>query len=255
MKRKRGLSRGRAQHIRQSGHNEALRFALAIGLDDTYQNDIKAKKDVIDPSGDAHSIKAGEKKWQVFLYRRSRFVNDYGFRGMSGIGELLIQCIDAFPASFEDYLADKDVAKQRLREPMVAIKEKLQKKGLLGAFLRKSFFNDGVTYLTVSDKGRFHVLLSDDVVRVLVENFTVNNSFARTSIQTDEQKVIFQYDNLNVGELEMRNDSIKHYREMRFNMIKPRIMKLLWSFISRTAIYNKHVWVYGNAVKCFGRWK
>lgn len=54
---KRGLDTENARKIRQKGHDDALEFALAIGLDSDYKNDIKAKKDVIDPSGDAHSVK------------------------------------------------------------------------------------------------------------------------------------------------------------------------------------------------------
>jgi hypothetical protein len=64
MKRKRGLNTENARIIRQKGYDDALEFAVAIGLDNDYKNDIKAKKDVIDPSGDAHSVKSGEKKWQ-----------------------------------------------------------------------------------------------------------------------------------------------------------------------------------------------
>ena len=85
---------GQARAYRQKGHDDALQFALHLGLDRDYQRDPKAKKDVIDPSGDAHSVKSGEKKWQIFLYRRSRFETDYGFQGMNGIGTLLIGILE-----------------------------------------------------------------------------------------------------------------------------------------------------------------
>ena len=68
MANKRALSSADARWVRQRGHNDALEFALAIGLPRDYRNDPQAKKDVIDPSGDAHSVKSGEKKWQIFLY-------------------------------------------------------------------------------------------------------------------------------------------------------------------------------------------
>lgn len=64
----RASSSAEARRYRQQGHDDALRFAIAIGLNKDYKNDPKAKKDVIDPSGDAHSVKSGEKKWQIFLY-------------------------------------------------------------------------------------------------------------------------------------------------------------------------------------------
>src|SRR3990167_1963306 len=92
-RKKRGLSSENARWVRQSGHNDALEFAITIGLPRDYSNDSKAKKDVIDPSGDAHSVKSGHKKWQIFLYGLGRFESDDAFRVMNGIGDLLIQCI------------------------------------------------------------------------------------------------------------------------------------------------------------------
>jgi 23S rRNA G2445 N2-methylase RlmL len=64
MRKMHGSSSDDARGYRQRGHDNALKFALAIGLPRDYQNDKKAKKDVMDPSGDAHSVKSGEKKWQ-----------------------------------------------------------------------------------------------------------------------------------------------------------------------------------------------
>lgn len=72
----RASSSDEARRYRQQGHDDALLFALAIGLSEDYKNDAKAKKDVIDPSGDSHSVKSGEKKWQIFLYRLNRFKSD-----------------------------------------------------------------------------------------------------------------------------------------------------------------------------------
>ena len=92
-----------ARKYRAQGHEDATLFALMIGLEKDYENDKKAKKDVIDPSGDAHSVKAGQKKWQIFLYGRNRFITDDGFQALNGIGQLLIHCIDAFPPRYEDY--------------------------------------------------------------------------------------------------------------------------------------------------------
>jgi hypothetical protein len=37
-------------------------------LSNDYQNDVQAKKDVIDFNGDSHSVKSGKKRWQIFLY-------------------------------------------------------------------------------------------------------------------------------------------------------------------------------------------
>ena len=256
MRRRRALSSEDARRIRQRGHDDAKQFAQSIGLSSDYQNDIRAKKDVIDPSGDAHSVKSGEKKWQIFLYGLGRFWADDTFGAMNGIGDALAACINAFPSDFRAYQRNKAAAKERLRRPMRKLAELLQDKRILRAFLNKSLFNAGeVNYLSVKHEGVFHVFLNQDVIQVFSDNLEVCNSRARTAGQTPEQKVLFRYNGLNLGELEMRNDSPVHYREVRFNMIKPKVMELLFSQIPMTNEFNDQVLVYGNASKSFGRWK
>lgn len=253
---KRGLSSENARWVRQSGHNDALEFAITIGLPRDYRNDPKAKKDVIDPSGDAHSVKSGRKKWQIFLYSLGRFESDDAFRVMNGIGSLLIDCIKSFPETFSEYQANKSVAKERLRVHMRALLAKLSEKSRLRAFFNKSIFNSGeVNYLTTKHEGIFHVFLNDDVLDVFSKNLKVANSRAISKGQVAEQKVIFLYNSLNLAELEMRNDTKIHYREIRFNMITPRAMALLLDKISVTKKFNEKVLIHGDASKKFGRWK
>lgn len=253
---KRALTTEMARIIRQRGHNDATEFAMAIGLIHGYKNDPHAKKDVIDPSGDAHSVKSGDKKWQIFLYGYNRFGSDDTFKVMNGLGSLFLACIDAFPKTFEEYEMDKDSAKERLRTPMRQLAEKLQDQARLRAFLNKALFNGGeVNYLTVKDGGKFHVFLNRDVIDIFGENFEVCNSRAITMNQKPEQKVLLRYKGFNLGELEMRNDSLIHYRQIRFNMLKPKVMSFLFEKIPKTREYNPIVYVYGNASKTFGRWQ
>lgn len=252
-RRSRGSSSQQASSTRQRGHDNALAFALAIGMESDYRNDPTAKKDVIDPSGDAHSLKSGEKKWQIFLYGRSRFEEDDGFQALNGVGELLIHCIDAFPPSRTDYEANKNAYKQRLRTPMRELKDRFQRKALLRAFLMKSIFNGGeVNYLTVLHEERYHVFLNRDVVRIMGNAFEVTNSTSRGD-DPPEQKVLFKYENKNVGEVEMRNDSSQHYQEVRFNMYVRRAMELLFT-ITPGQVFNDQVMVYGAAIQRFGKW-
>jgi hypothetical protein len=253
-RRRRALTSEMARILRQRGHNDAREFAMAIGMD-SYRNDPLAKKDVIDPSGDSHSVKSGQGKWQVFLYSRRRFILDDQWRVMNGIGNLIITCIDSFPPTYEEYAKNKSEAKARLRSPMVQLAEKLKDPARLRAFLNKSLFNGGeVNYLTVKHDGLFHVFLNKDVINTLGENIGVDNSRARTISHTPEQKVVFKYRGINLGELEMRNESPGHYREVRFNMIKRVVMELL-SKIPITSRYNELVLVHGGASKRFGRWE
>lgn len=255
MSKKRSLSTEEARWVRQKGYHDALEFALAIGLSEDYKNDPKAKKDVIDLSGDAHSVKGGEKKWQIFLYGLNRFEKDEAFVAMNGIGALLAECINSFPNTFEEYQLHKVEAKERLRTPMKKLAEKLRERPILKAFLNKALFNAGeVNYLTVKQNGVFHIFLNRDVIKLFGEHLEVTNSRALSKGQIPEQKVLFRYKGINLGELEMRNESEIHYREVRFNMIKPKAMSLLF-MIPKSGKYSNKVFIYGNAVKLFGRWK
>lgn len=252
----RGLSSDRARQVRQAGHDDALEFASLLGLTADYKNDLKAKKDVIDPSGDAHSIKSGNKKWQIFLYGVNRFKSDDAFQVMNGIGEILINCIESFPHNFSDYQKDKTSAKEKLRKSMVALADKLKTKTRLRGFLNKAIFNGGeVNYLTVKHGGIFHIFLNKDVINTLSNNFEIANSQAKSQKQFPEQKVLFKYNGFNVGEIEMRNDTETHYREIRFNMLKNKVMNILFTNITNKQNHNDKIIVYGNALKVFGRWK
>lgn len=255
IRKRRALSSDAARAVRQKGYDDAMEFALLIGLTTDYKNDPQAKKDVIDPSGDAHSVKGGEIKWQVFLYGSHRFSTDFAFIAMNGIGQLLGECINAFPLTFDEYQKDKILAKTKLQIPMRQLAEKLKDKPRLSAFLNKSLFNGGeVNYLTVKQNNIFHVFLNRDVVNAFTEFLEVDNSKKRSEGQMDAQKVVFKYNGINLGELEMRNDTPIHYREIRFNMIKPMVVKLLFDKIPLTKKYNDRVFMYGNTPRKFGRW-
>ena len=53
------MSSEAAAFVKQKGHEREREFAHLIGLDESYKNDKKAKKDVIDFNGDGHSVKGG----------------------------------------------------------------------------------------------------------------------------------------------------------------------------------------------------
>ena len=254
---RRGGSAQQGRERRQQGHDAALRFALAIGMDRDYRRDPNAKKDVIDPAGDAHSVKAGAGKWQIFLYRRNRFIDDDGFQALNGVGSLLVHCIDAFPPRYEDYEGNETAAKERLRTPMRELKDRFQRKALLRAFLKKAFFNGGeVDYLTVLHGNRFHVYWNEDVVTAMADAFTVENSRAHGTGQFNEQKVIFKYAGNNVGEVEMRNESSQHYGEVRFNVLKPKFMELMENanLEEATCDFTDEIRLHGRAIRTFGKW-
>lgn len=256
IRKKRALSSEDARWVRQSGHNDALEFAISIGQKEAYTNNPHAKKDCFDLSGDTYSVKSGKVKWQIFLYGRKRFETDMGFRVMNGIGDLIIQCIDCFPKDFSEYQISKINAKEKLRVCMRALLEKFRDKTRLKAFFNQSIFSGGeVNYLVAKHDGMFHVFLNQDVIEAFGNALDVANSQARRVGNVAEQKVVFLYQGKTLAELEMRNDGVKHYRQVRFNMLKPKAMNLLLEKISVTSQYNDKVLVHGNALKKFGHWK
>ena len=100
---RKAMSTEKARQVRQQGHDDALEFARTIGVESDYRNNLKAKKDVIDGNGDTHSVKSGQKRWQIFLYRSSRLQSDDAFLSMNGVGQLLIDCLKVYPEKFTDY--------------------------------------------------------------------------------------------------------------------------------------------------------
>jgi len=66
------------------------------------------------------------------------------------------------------------------------------------------------------------LLIVKDVVKVLSEKISVENSKARQKGQIDDQKVVFKVDKRTIGEIEMRNDSDVHYREVKFWLNKDK---------------------------------
>lgn len=255
MSKRKAMSSDKARKVRAQGHLDALEFAKLIGMENDYRNNSKAKKDVVDPIGDTHSVKSGTKRWQIFLYGKNRFESDDAFQSMNGIGQLLIKCIDVFPDSFDEYKKDKQFYKDKLRIPMRELQEKLSLKRRLRTFLNKSIFNGGeVDYLTVKHNDLFHVFFNVDVINAFSNNLEVVNSQARRENETPELKVLFKFSDHNLGELEIRNSGANHYKEVLFVMNKLKVIELLFKKIPFTGKYNEKVYLYGQSKNKFGKW-
>lgn len=249
MAKKKAMTSERARYVRRKGHADAKEFAELLGIGKEYKSDPRAKKDVIDLEGHSYSVKSGEKKWQIFLYGKTRFEEDYTFKGMNGISELFLQCIESFPEQRIDYLRDKELYKKNLQKPMSKLCQKLKEKRLLAAFIDKSMFNSGeVDFLVIKEKEIFHIFWSRDVVDVLTNNYVVENSKARLKNQFDKQKVIFKVSGKTHGEIEMRNDSDVHYREVKFWLDKKATFDLLKSQIKKVKIFTSRIIVYGKSI-------
>jgi hypothetical protein len=168
---------------------------------------------------------------------------------MNGLSEIFLECIETFPESRKEYLSDKRKYKEKLKEPMRKLCQKLQDKRLLAGFIDKSMFNSGeVDFLVIKEEEQFHVFWGRDVVKVLTENLKVENSKARISSQLDDQKVVFKFSGKTIGEIEMRNDSDIHYREVKFWLGKNQTLNLLKSKISRKRKVKGKLILYGTTI-------
>lgn len=258
MVKKRAMSSKQASVVKLRGHAKEKEFANLIGLGNAYQNDKKAKKDVIDHNGGGHSVKSGT-WWQIFLYSAGRIRNDYGFLAMNGMGQLILDCLNIFPQNFEDYQKDKQKYKNLLQTPMTKLCEKLQDKNRLKAFLSKSIFNGGeVQFLTIFSKdSNIHVFYYKDVIDILAQNFSVENSRALNLNQTNAQKVLFKSP-INIGEIETRNDSKVHYKEIKFRLNAKKTLEILTNNITNkdipktiNGVFNERIYRYEQAIKKF----
>lgn len=249
MAKKKAMTSEKASYVKRKGHADAREFAECLGIGKEYKSEPQAKKDVIDLEGHSYSVKSGEKKWQIFLYGKTRFEKDYTFRGMNGLGELFLQCIETFPELRSHYLKNKELYKNNLQKPMRKLCRRLKEKRILAAFIDKSMFNSGeVDFLVIKNGENFHVFWGREVVEILTQCFEVENSKARGKNQFDDQKVIFKVSGKTYGEIEMRNDSEIHYREIKFWLDKKLTFNLLKSKIDKTQNFDTMIILYGKAI-------
>ncbi len=252
MGRRRAMTAEQAREVRRRGHEDARLFAEKLGIGKEFRSDPQAKKDIIDSEGHSYSVKSGQKKWQIFLYGKKRFTEDYVFQGMNGVAQILIDCINSFPEDRREYLKDKRRYKESLSKNMEELKEKLLEGRLLKSFLDKSLFNSGeVDFFVIKENEIFHLFSSRDVVDSLSEAYQVENSTARRKGEMNSQKVVFKFNGITNGEIEMRNDSDRHYREIKFWLDKKKTLNLLKKEIDEGKEYNNFIIIYGRARRIF----
>ena len=260
MPRKRAMTSEKASEVKVSGHLNEEHFATIIGgsVNLGSQSD---KKDVRDAQDRFHSVKAGT-WWQIFLYGRERFEKNTIFQGLGQLAEIMIACIDAYPPNREDYLANKEYAKQRLQPQMRRLLAELQNPRIFNAFLSKSLFDGGnADYLSIFlgparsdiEEKTFHIFHKDDVVPAIANGVDIRNSRARNINQFDDQKVTFKskLHRRNIGEIEDRHDSKQHYREMKFRLHAQLVFELLVHHIGSAREPGPQILTYGKASRLF----
>ena len=234
------MSGAHAREVKVTGHLNEEHFAKLIH-GRVNRGSHHDKKDVLDKQDRSHSVKSG-KWWQIFLYGRSRLETNTIFRGIGRVSKIMIACIDVFPKDRSDYLKEKEKFKLLLQPRMRQLLKELQKEDVFAAFLDKALFDGGnADYLSVypgkgkdpENKKHFHIFHKDEVVRTLMSDIELRNSKARNPSQTDDQKVIFYSlsRKKGIGEIELRNDSDVHYREMKLRMNGEEAIRVLQDFV------------------------
>lgn len=259
-RRRRAMSSDQASDVKTSGHRNERDFAYLIGGELNRVSPVD-KTDVIDAQGRAHSVKAGN--WcQVFLYGRERLVTNTAFQELGQVGNLMVACLDSYPATYEDYIADKDAAKVSLQPNMRRLCAELTLPGIFPAFLEKALFDIGdADYLSIfpgparANRAAkvFHIFDKSDVVAALAADIKVQNSKQRGRGQMDDQKVTFRsnHHQRNVGELEDRHDSPLHYRQMKFRLNVSDTYRILSESIAPREQIAAQLATYGRAVERF----
>ena len=267
----RGSSSKQARDYKLAGHVNEQAFSDLIG-GSTHNLPPQGKTDCIGPDGERYSVKKRAKKWQVFLYGESRLMGDEGFARLSSLGLDLSRMLKAFPAEYGEYLKDKNRAKDAMRTSVSSedsglnvakiieivgesnlyirskitlskvnqdLAEALNDKSLRQMFFKKALFNGGeVTRLSIQQESGFSVYQADDAVRIFAEASEVATSGTgghKTDISVPGQKILMKAPT-NLVELEVRNDSVQHYRQLRFNM-NPDVATRLLS--SKTKVTSK----------------
>lgn len=225
---KKAMTSEQASKAKKGGHKNEQQFADLI--DGTVMQGSPTKKpDVLDALGNTHSVKCGE-YWQIFLYGENRLEQDTFLQETGEASKIMLDCLREFPPDRAKYVACKQKYKEALRPHMRRLLAELQKPGKFAKFLDKAIFNGGnAEYLsftlekaTVSiEKKRFNTYKREDVISAFVADLTLDNSRARKKGDTSEQKVVLKsksLDGRNVGEIELRNDSVRHYKQMKFRL-------------------------------------
>lgn len=133
-------------------------------------------------------------------------------------------------------------AKENLEKANQIIVDTLSNEYNLRNFLKEALFNiDEVDYLAIkasesNNAEKFNVFAKEDVLEIFTKYLSPASSragFVPEDYNVPGQKTLLCYKNnvngrlKNIVEIEIRNDSETHYREVRFNMYSKDALKLL----------------------------
>jgi len=243
---KHGMTTEKARRVKQRGHKKEFLYATLIKGDVVKGT---KKEDVKDIKGKIHSLKGGSEiqkksgrhgKWQIFLYKKSRFEQEITFPGR----EIILEILNTFPNTHEEYEDNKVEVKEKVKKPMIELKEFLLNDKDRFDFFNKSFFDERVDFFVIYDDEAFYVFDREETINTFVKFLEVDNN-------STLQKVVFKYNNRLIAEFEYRTTDDGKYPAILFNMQKRPAFDLLTEKISEKKRFNPVLIAYGNAIKYF----
>lgn len=247
MAKKKAMSTAKASYKKTVGHVNEMLFCKKFGISEP--NPGQGKVDCL-LNGRKFSLKRGY-RYQMALYSNTSTVwNNLP----NHISDKIMACLNVFPDTREEYRRNKSAYNENLKEPMVELKEVLEIKENLEAYLNFIFRDNEVEAFAIRNtNGIQHIFDADEFIDVLIDNIIVRNSKARNQDELDNQKVLFKIKinnrELNLVENEIRRDSVIHYKQwlsicIAFSPSKPhgaRLLPLLQREIIETNIIQGHI--------------
>jgi hypothetical protein len=227
------------------------------------------KGDVLDKNGYQHSVKSGKKwqiflyghskisenenlkilqqcleafpedKEQYFADKEKceKFKQDYILKNGKASAKRLCNNNVASELGVNLYIESKN----QLAKSTPEVRDHLKDKNNLRRFLNEALFSGAqVSFLAIKDESDsfFKVFEKEETLNFLSDRLFPEVSKAGNvpeDFNVAAQKTLLCYykekgkPRLNVGEIEIRNDSLKHYRQVRFNMYSRRFLDLILS--------------------------
>ncbi len=228
MKKKHAMTSEAASEKKMKGHKQEQILSDKIGGQISKK---KTKCDIeiiINNNLVKISLKAAEKKSQIFLYRKNSSWCDL-FDNLTK--QCLSDCLNILPDNRNDYIKDKIKYKSLLSPEMEILKYTLSIKNKLINFIDVSFFNNQANTMIVYDykTNIYYILKREQFIENMCKFIThVKNSRGKIP----SQKVIFKNPKgTTLGEIELRNDSPEHYKEVKFWIHQKDLLEIMKSSI------------------------
>ena len=238
-----GMSSKKASRVKTRGHSKENLYVQLIG--GTIVKGTK-KEDIKDKFGKFHSIKGGSEmkggdgikgKWQLFLYKKSRFESDASFCGK----DIFIKILNLYPEKHEEYITKKSIIKENIKPYILELKTFLIDEKNKRKFIEQSIFSERVDYFVIYHNEIFRIFDKCEIIDILSNTLVVD-------INRTSQKVVFKHKGNLVAEIEIRTTNDGKYPSILFNMLKHKICSILNYNNLKCEIITPNIYAYGKSI-------